>query len=522
MTESFGPYEVLDRVAEGSTSTVFRARHQELDRTAAIKMLHPAVLDAPGMRDRLRVEAETLAGLEDPNIVQVYDYVEEDDRAWIAEEWVTGASLGRILEVHRTLTPEQAVGVVRGAVLGLAHAHDRGVLHRDVAPDNILADMEGVSKLVDFGLAAPVGAAGVFGTPAFLSPEGARGEQLDKPSDVYSTAAVLYTLLAGAPPFPGSDVPTTIRRHLEEPAPLLEGHGHDLQDLLRRSLAKDPSERPADARSFLEELEEAARRRFGAAWLQRASIASLVGAAVPAAVGGGAAAPTVVVDSARITSPVTESVKRGSRRLLVAGAAAAVVVVGGGTAATLALTGGDDGGPEAVTPGAAESPGTDEEEPPPPTLEELTPDGRFTFTRTLVSSTYDNPGPKRESRRWTFDLKRCQQEEVCSGTIKSSSGSTFRYTWDGKRLDVIPPKGGRDVYEGVCLDTETGVEVPGTRGRATTVLDWQPIRASKTDDAGYPLRFEGGQKVRTTYKGLIDCNDSPADRATYRVLIVRR
>ncbi|QZY30466.1 serine/threonine-protein kinase [Nocardioides coralli] len=519
--ESFGPYQVLDRVAEGSTSTVFRARHRELERTAAIKMLHPAVLDTPGMRERLRAEAETLAGLEDDHIVQVYDYVEESDRAWIAEEWVAGASLEQILEAHRTLTPEQSVGVVRGALLGLAHAHDRGVLHRDVSPGNVLADTEGVSKLVDFGLAAPIGSSGVSGTPAFLSPEAARGESLDKPSDVYSSAAVLYTLLAGVPPFAGSDVATTIRRHLEEPAPLLEGHGHDLQDLLRRSLAKDPSERPRDARAFLEELEEAARRRFGATWLQRASIASLVGAAVPAAGGGGAAAPTVVVDAARVVgSPVAETVKRGTRRLVAIGAGAVLVVVGG-TAATIALTGDDGDAPEAVAPVAAgESAAAEEEEP--PTLEELTPSGRFAFTRTRVASTYDPPGQKQETTRWALDVRRCQGEEVCSGSIKSSSGSTFKYTWNGKRLDVTPPKNGRDVYEGLCVDTVTGEESPGTWGRATTVVTWLPLRTVKVDESGFPVRLTGTQKWRTTYEGLTDCDDSPADTATYRIVLVRR
>lgn len=525
MTDSFGPYEVLERVAEGATSTVYRARHVELGRIAAIKDLHPDLMGAPGMRDRLRAEAELLAGLADPHVVEVYDYVEEGERAWIVEEWVTGASLARILDVQGHLTPEQSVGVVRGALLGLAHAHDRGLLHRDVSPTNVLADLEGTSKLVDFGLAAPLGEAGVTGTPAFVSPEAARGESLGKPSDVYSTAAVLYTLLAGNPPFAGSDVATTIRRHVEEPAPLLTQHGHDLQDLLRRSLAKDPAERPQDARAFLVELEEAARRRFGAAWLQRASIAALVAAAVQAVAGGGAAAPTVVVDAASLAGPrLAKAARSGGRRLATLGAAAAVVVAGA-TVTTFALSDDDTGGPVTTTPTSSTSPVADEEPeaPPPPTLEDQSPSGRFTFTRTLLTSTYDQPGPKRETRTWTLDLKKCQQDKVCSGTIQSSSGSTFKYTWNGKKFDVTPPKGGRTVLEAPCVDDQTGAEVPGSLGRVTDYVTWKPLRATRLDADGTPVRFEGGQRLRTTYEGLSEgCRDLPADHATYRVRLAFR
>jgi len=532
MSERYGPYEVLERVAEGSTSTVYRARHVELDRQAAIKELHADVVGVPAMRDRLRAEAEILSRLSDPNLVQVYDYVEENDRAWLAEEWVDGASLERILAVHRALTPEQSVGVIRGAVLGLAHAHDQGVLHRDISPSNILADMEGTSKLVDFGLAAPVGDAGFSGTPAYMSPEAARGEQLSKPSDIYSTAAVLFTLLAGRAPFAGSDLPETLRRVSDEPAPVLEVHGSDLQGLLRRSMAKDPAERPQDARVFLAELEDAARRRFGAAWLQRASIAGLVAAAVPAVVGGGAAvAPTVVVDSAAIVScgaaNVAKSARSTGRKLALAGVAAAAVVAGAVTVSF--AVGGDDGSPDASLEDASTSDDAEPEEapspPPPPTLEELTPTGTFRLTRTLLSSTYDEGTlPKKDSVVWTLDVKKCKQEKECSGTIASSSGKTFQYSWNGKRLAVAPPRGGRTVdYEGLCFDTVTNEKIPGTLGRVVTVATWTPLQVAALGEDDIPKRLEGTQRLVTTYSGLEgNCEDSPTDRARYQVTLVRR
>ncbi len=205
MAEMFGPYAVVELVGRG-TGRVFRARHVELGRDAAVKELAESVRGAPGVSERLRAEAERLAGLSHPNIVALYDYVEEPGRSWLAEQWVEGAPLERILAVHGRLSPEQALGVVRGAVLGLAHAHERGLVHRDVSAGNILADLAGTSMLVDFGLAGPAGAGAALGTPAFLSPEAARGEVVGKPADVYSVAAVLFLLLSGQVPFPGSAV----------------------------------------------------------------------------------------------------------------------------------------------------------------------------------------------------------------------------------------------------------------------------------------------------------------------------
>ena len=316
-----------------------------------------------------------------------------------------------------------------------------------------------------------------------------------------------------------------MRRIAAEPVPALEGHGSDLQDLLRRSLSKDPAGRPQDARAFLAELEEAARRRFGAAWLQRASIAGLVAAAVPAVIGGGVAAPTVVVSSASIVSSAPAKIVKSSTRKFVAlGAGAAVLVVGAAAVTYAVNNSNDDPTPTSAstsddtTPVAAE----EEEEPPPPTLEDLSPSGRYKFERTLISSTYEEKLPKHETRVWTLDLKNCQQDTVCNGVITSSSGSTFKYTWDGKRFVVTPPKGGRSAYKGLCVDDVTGEEVPGTLGRAVETVNWKPLKAAETDADGLPVSLSGGQKLMTTYEGLVDCDDSPTAHARYQVTITRR
>ena len=275
MTEVFGPYRVVAEVATGSLGRVYRAHHIELGRDAAVKELSPAVRGVAGQAERLRAEAATLAALAHPNIVALYDYVEEPGRTWLAEQWVDGATLAEILRQHGRLTAEQALGVVVGAITGLAHAHERDIVHRDISCSNILADLAGTSMLVDFGVAAPsttgsasapdatviggLGSSSVVGTPAYLSPEAARGEPLGKASDVYSTAAVLFHLLTGAPPFSGAAA-HVVRQHRDAPAPRLMEHGPELEALVARSLSKVPTERPGDAAALLAELEQAASR----------------------------------------------------------------------------------------------------------------------------------------------------------------------------------------------------------------------------------------------------------------------
>ncbi|MDQ3733622.1 MAG: serine/threonine protein kinase [Actinomycetota bacterium] len=331
--EGFAGFQVLGRVAQGSTGVVWQARQVELDRLVAIKELSPVLLQAPGFLDRFRAEAQTLALLDDPHVVRIFDYVEEPGRAYLVQEWVDGAPLEAVLAQHGRLTPEQGLGVLRGGLIGLAHAHNRGLVHRDISPANILLDRGGTSKLLDFGLAAQTdqgitpGAATSLGTPAFASPEAASGAPMTTRSDVYSAAAVLYLLLSGRLPYSG-DVGQVLAAHASAPVPRLDEHGPELADLLARAMAKNPAQRPADAAAFLAELEDAATQRYGAGWLSRASVAGLVTttlagtAAVTAAGTGAAAAP-----AAQATQTIAY------------GAAATPTTLAGRTAATAGGTG---------------------------------------------------------------------------------------------------------------------------------------------------------------------------------------
>src|SRR4051794_13467158 len=257
-------YEMLDRIGAGSTGTVYRARHTGSGEIVAIKEVVDAVRTDPDALGRVRAEARMLTGLAHPNVVRLVDVVDEPDRLWLVLEYVEGSGLSRVLAEHGRLTPEQSLLVLRGALTGLGYAHQHGLVHGDVSLDNLLLSVDGTTKLVDFGLAAPAGTTGgVAATPAFASPEVITGGPRTAASDVYSAGAVLWTLLAGRPPFPGSDVAAVLRAHVEQPPPRLEGHGPDLADLLDRALAKDPARRPADGAALLAELERAAGRRVG-------------------------------------------------------------------------------------------------------------------------------------------------------------------------------------------------------------------------------------------------------------------
>ena len=271
-TMEFGNYDMVQRIAAGSTATVYKARHRELGQFAAIKELNAELRESPRALQRFRAEAHILAGFDDPHIVTVYDFVEEPGRSWIAEEWVEGVSIETLLAGAGAMTGEQCLGVLRGALQGLAYAHERGVVHGDIAPGNIIADRAGTSKLVDFGVSAQVGSAEVYGMPALMSPE-APGEPVGPAADVYSAGALLFLLLAGRPPFPGRTVGEVLAGHLGAAPPALTGQGAPSRPWLRTRWRRIHRPGRVDAAGFLQRLEQGAQQRYGAGWRDRASIA---------------------------------------------------------------------------------------------------------------------------------------------------------------------------------------------------------------------------------------------------------
>jgi serine/threonine protein kinase len=249
-------------------ASVYLARDSELDRPVAVKLLAGNVGAEEGLRERFVREAKLAARLSHPNVVSVYDAGADGDPPYIVMEYVQGETLADLLARRGRLPPEDARQLALQACQGLAHAHEAGLVHRDVKPQNLILRSDGTLKIADFGIARAVEgtaltqAGTVLGTAAYLSPEQALGEQVTAAADVYSLGAVLYELLTGRTPLePQSlaDLADKQRRPsivpVRELAPKVPG---DLEDVVMRCLARNPAYRPSSARELERELAPAA------------------------------------------------------------------------------------------------------------------------------------------------------------------------------------------------------------------------------------------------------------------------
>jgi serine/threonine-protein kinase len=270
-----GPYQIVGELGSGGMGMVYRAVHVLLHRPAAIKVLRPELGGFAIASERFLTEARATTAIRHPGIVEIYDYGHtESGCAYIAMELLEGVSLGARLAECRTLALVDALALVRRIAAPLAVAHARGVVHRDLKPDNVflLADHEGGSiervKLLDFGIAkleatkpAHRTTAGmILGTPAYMSPEQCRGiSDCDHRADLYALGCILFQLLVGDPPF-GSNVPTgeLIAAHVAAPAPDIARFcavPADVRRLIARLLAKAPEDRPSSTTEVVAELD---------------------------------------------------------------------------------------------------------------------------------------------------------------------------------------------------------------------------------------------------------------------------
>jgi len=262
-------YTEVKVLGSGGFGQVVLARHDASGTRLAIKYLHGELLADPDFTTMFRAEAAVLASLHDPNVVRLYEYVESQGGAAIVMELVEGVCLREILARHGQTTPEAALVVLQGSLLGLAAAHRRGVVHRDYKPENVLIDGAGASKLTDFGIAARAGDSPIpAGTLAYAPPEQFGGSPATPASDVYAATATFYECLTGRPPFTGDSAERLLYQHLAEPVPL-EPVPEPLRPLVAAGLAKDPAGRPADGAALVADLRAAAGRACGPGWEDR-------------------------------------------------------------------------------------------------------------------------------------------------------------------------------------------------------------------------------------------------------------
>jgi serine/threonine-protein kinase len=505
-----GPYELLDRIGSGGTGAVYRARHTGRSDVVAVKEVPAAAADAAG---RLRREAQVLSGLVHPHVVRVLDLVEDADRVWLVSEYVDGAALSRVLAAHGPLQPEQALLVLRGALSGLAAAHRRGVVHGDVSLDNLLLTVDGTTKLVDFGLAAPAGPSGGGGTPAFVAPEVVSGGDRTPASDVYSAAAVLWTLLAGRPPFPGADVAAVLRAHVEQPAPALEGHGPELADLLGRALDKHPARRPPDAAALLAELESAAERRHGAGWAARTSLAGVAGTAtgaqVAASVGAGAAEGGPVAVVSTVLGAGGRALSRGAR----IGIGVGVLVVAAAAAIALVRSG-DDPDPAADVPAQASAGSVDGGAGSSAAGDDTAlPEGNYVADTVVTGSDRWEGVGTEASLTWNGITLECSDDR-CTGTIPfDEGGGTLILEGDSLRVEgttqgVLP-----------CYDQDTGQLIPDSTLTAAIRFTAE-LTVSDSGTADRRPTFTGTMELRwSTVSTTGGCQTEPPGTSTRSITL---
>ena len=334
-------YTEVKMLGSGGFGEVVLARHDVSGTQVAIKYLKAELLADPEFAELFRAEAAVLASLDDPNVVRLYEYVESPSGAAIVMELVDGVSLRQILKRQGATTPEAALVVLHGSLLGLAAAHGRGVVHRDYKPDNVLIGGDGGSKLTDFGIAArawdrPMPA----GTLAYAPPEQFACGPASPAADVYAATATFFECLTGRPPFDGNTAEALLHQHMSRPVPV-DAVPEPVRPLVAAGMAKQPEDRPADAATFVAALSTIATGAYGPDWRERGRSHLGEAALLLAALWPSGAAPAVQGTTLERT-PLHRRRRRPRlprSRAVKAAIAAAIVVAIAGTGVAVRLTG---------------------------------------------------------------------------------------------------------------------------------------------------------------------------------------
>ncbi len=261
-------YQILEKLGEGGMGVVYKARDSRLGRTVALKFLAADRVAEPSLRQRFHHEAQAAAALDHPNICTVYEIDERDGETFLAMAFVDGPTLREKIE-QRPLGLEEAIGIAIQIGEGLEAAHERGIVHRDVKSANILLTPSGQARITDFGLATLADRTrltqegAIVGTPQYMSPEQARGEVVDRRSDLWSLGVVLYEMVCGQLPFGGETAPAAVFAVLhKEPEPLTALRSRvpmELDRIVAKALAKNPAERYQHAADILVDLRSVRR-----------------------------------------------------------------------------------------------------------------------------------------------------------------------------------------------------------------------------------------------------------------------
>lgn len=257
-------YEVLSYIGGGGMSRVYLAHDIILGRDVAIKVLNYDFSNEEELRRRFRREALSATSLTHPNIVDIFDVGEDENIHYLVMEYIEGKTLKEFIAQKGPLTPEEALPIMQQLVSAISNAHDNGIIHRDIKPQNVLMDREGNVKITDFGIAMALSSTmhtktnSVLGTVHYLSPEQARGSLITKKSDIYSLGIVFYELLTGELPFTGESAVSIVLKHLQEETPsvrdLFPSIPQSVENVILKATAKDTYARYRSADEMQEDL----------------------------------------------------------------------------------------------------------------------------------------------------------------------------------------------------------------------------------------------------------------------------
>ena len=269
-----GGYRILERIGRGGMGTVYLANQVSLNRTVALKILSPRLASDPAFVKRFEAEARAAGRLNHPNIVQVYDVGSARDLHYFSMEYIENGSVQDMATREGVLLPDDALTIIIDATRGLEYAERKKLVHRDIKPDNLMINAEGVVKIADLGLARDAGEGareaevhqgehhtddeGIYGTPHFISPEQAQGRKVDTRSDIYSLGASFYRMVTGQTPFSGANIREIVQKQITtDPQPVRELNREvpaAMAQVIERMMRKDPADRFATASDLLEEL----------------------------------------------------------------------------------------------------------------------------------------------------------------------------------------------------------------------------------------------------------------------------
>ena len=373
-----GRYRVGKRLGEGGMGAVYEALQVDIGRRVALKLLHPELSEDAELVARFRREAEASASLGDPNIVQVTDFGHSEEHgAFLVMELLSGAPLASVLANEGKLPPARVAFIAHQVLGALASAHRAGIVHRDLKPDNVfLTSVSGIAdivKLLDFGIAKLIANDGgqrtatgvVLGTPAYMSPEQARGREVDARTDLYAVGVLMYQALSGRLPYRASNYNAILFAIIEETPPPLGELRPDLDPsliaVIERAMAKEPSDRFASAEEMREALEPFLRPATDLAAFPRTRRVEAAREPTPLELAPTMTTPVVdrppPADALRtgpraepLAEPAPKTSRRAWARWLMGGSVLAVTLAAGSTALYLAGSVGSGAGDAAQTP----------------------------------------------------------------------------------------------------------------------------------------------------------------------------